>query len=182
MKQKTLRVFEVEDFDKLKNIVENKYELIKNHYFMLKVSDKEIQDYLREKGLNFFVLNSDNSFNIQKEIVEIVKVVEKEVEKEVLQNLKIFERIIRSGEEIETTSAVFLKKINPGAKVKVVGDAIFLDENRGNIIVDGNFLYVKKNRGNIVYNSEDIGLIERDTIFYNNKRLELWDKEQYKNQ
>ena len=28
MKQKTLRVFEVDDFEKLKNIVDSKYELV----------------------------------------------------------------------------------------------------------------------------------------------------------
>jgi len=173
MKQKTLRVFEVEDLEKLKNVVENKYELIKNYYFMLKESNKEIQDYLKEKGLNFFVLNSDEGFSVKKE-KEIVKVVEeKEVIKEVFKNLEVFDRIIRSGEEVETASAVFLKKINPGAKVNIKGDAVFLDENRGNVTVEGNFLYVKKNKGNIVYNSEDIGLIEKDTVFYNNKRLEL---------
>jgi len=173
MKQKTLRVFEVEDIEKLKNIVENKYELIKNYYFMLKVSNKEIQEYLKQKGLNFFVLNADESFSVKKEIVEIVKVVEKEIIREIPKDLKIFDRIIRSGEEIEATSCVFLKKINPGAKIKVNGEAILLDENRGQIIVDGKFLFVKKNKGNIVYNSEDIGFIEKDTIFYNNKRLEL---------
>ena len=173
MKQKTLRVFEVEDFEKLKNVVENKYDLVKNYYFMLKTSNKEIQDYLREKKLNFFVLNSDENFGVKKE-KEILRVVEeKEILKEVFKNLEIFDRIIRSGEEIKTTSAVFLKKINPGAKVNITGDAIFLDENRGNVFVDGNFLYVKKNRGNIVYNSEDIGLIEKETVFYDNKRLEL---------
>ena len=36
MRQKTLRVFEVEDFKKLKSVVESKYELIKSYYFVLK--------------------------------------------------------------------------------------------------------------------------------------------------
>jgi len=171
MKQKTLRVFEVDDFNKLKNIVENKYDLVKNYYFLLKSPNEEIQSFLKEKGLNFFVLNSDINYNIKKEIVEVVKVIEKT--KEVSKNLKVFDRIIRSGEEIETTSAVFIKKINPGARIKVKGDAIFLSENRGSIIVEGNFLFVRKNKGNIIYNSEEVGLIERDTIFYNHKRLEL---------
>jgi len=173
MKQKTLRVFEIDDMEKLKNIVENKYDLIKNHYFMLKEDNKEIQNYLKEKKLNFFVLNSNKNFNVKKEVIEIVKVVEKEIPKEIVEDFKIFDKIIRSGEEINTTSAVFLKKINPGAKIKVNGNAFFLDENRGEIIVEGNFLFIKRNRGNIVYNSEDIGVIEKETVFYNNKRLEL---------
>ena len=174
MKQKTLRVFEIDDFEKLKNIVESKYDLIKNHYFMLKEPNKEMQKYLKDKNLNFFVLNSDTSFTSKKEEKEVIlKVVEKEIVKESKKNLKIYDRVIRSGEEIECENAVFLKKINPGAKVIIKGDAIILGENRGNIFVDGKFLFVKKNRGNIVYNSEEIGLVEKDTVFIEDKRLEL---------
>ncbi len=173
MKQKTIRVFEVDDFEKLKNVVESKYELIKNHYFMLKESNEKIQNYLKEKNLNFFVINSDESFTFKKEKKEPnIKIIEKEVIKK--RDLEIFEKIIRSGEEIETNAnAVFLNKINPGAKVKIKGDAILFDENRGSVFVEGNFLFVKKNSGNIVYNSEEIGEIKKDTVFYGNKRLEL---------
>ena len=173
MKQKTIRVFEVEDFDKLKNVVESKFELVKNHLFMLKEPNEEIQNYLKEKKLNFFVINSDESFTSKKEKKEVkFKIIEKEIIKN--RDLEVFDKIIRSGEEIETdANAVFLNKINPGAKVKIKGDAILLDENRGSVIVEGNFLFVKKNRGNIVYNSEDIGEIKTDTVFYGDKRLEI---------
>ena len=173
MKQKTIRVFEVEDFDKLKNVVESKFELVKNHLFMLKEPNEEIQNYLKEKKLNFFVINSDESFTSKKEKKEVkFKIIEKEIIKN--RDLEVFDKIIRSGEEIETdANAVFLSKINPGAKVKIKGDAILLDENRGSVIVEGNFLFVKKNRGNIVYNSEDIGEIKTDTVFYGDKRLEI---------
>jgi len=173
MKQKTIRVFEVEDFEKLKNVVESKFELIKNHFFMLKEPDEDIQKYLKEKNLNYFVINSDESFTSKKEKNEAkIKIIEKEIIKN--RDLEIYEKIIRSGEEIETdANAVFLNKINPGARVKIKGDAILLDENRGSVYVEGNFLFVRKNRGNIVYNSEDIGLIEKDTVFFGNKRLEL---------
>ena len=173
MKQKTLRVFEVEDFEKLKNIIESKYDLIKNYYFMLKEKNEKIQNYLKEKELNFFVLNSNENFSTK----EVIKIVEKEIEKEVIKeitkDLKIFDKVIRSGEEIKTTSAVFLQKINPGAKVKIKGAAFLLTENRGDVEVEGNFLFVKKNRGNIVYNSEIIGRVDKDTVFYKDKRLEL---------
>ncbi len=173
MKQKTIRVFEVEDFEKLKNVVESKFELIKNHFFMLKEPDEDIQNYLKEKNLNYFVINSDESFTSKKEKNEAkIKIIEKEIIKN--RDLEIYEKIIRSGEEIETdANAVFLNKINPGARVKIKGDAILLDENRGSVYVEGNFLFVRKNRGNIVYNSEDIGEIKTDTVFYGDKRLEI---------
>ena len=170
MKQKTIRVFEIDDFDKLRNVVESKYELVKNYYFMLKEPNKEIQEYLKSKDLNYFVLNSNENFNVK----QVVKVIEKEIkEVEKVDDIKIFDKIIRNGEEIEVDNGVFLKKINPGAKVKVYNKAFILDENRGEVIVEGNFLFVRKNSGNIVYNSEEIGEIKKDTVFYGDKRLEL---------
>ena len=174
MKQKTIRVFEVEEFEKLKNVVESKYELIKNYYFMLKENNEEIEKFLQNRNLNYFVLNSNSSFST-KEVIKIVeKNIEKEIIKELVKDVEIFDRVIRSGEEIEiNTHVVFLNKINPGAVIKIKGALFLFGENRGNISVDGNFLFVRKNKGNILYNSEDIGEIKKDTVFYGNKRLEI---------
>ena len=171
MKQKTLRVFEVESFDKLKNIVENKYELIKNYYFMLKKSDNEIEQYLKNKNLNFFVLNSDKNF-LQKEIK--VEVVEKEIVKEIIKQAQIFDKIIRSGEElIIENDVVFLGRINAGAKIEIKGNLILLNENQGFIRVDGQFALIKSNKGNIFFNNEEVGEIDKYTFFYKDKRLEI---------
>ena len=171
MKQKTLRVFEVESFDKLKNIVENKYELIKNYYLMLKKSDNEIEQYLKNKNLNFFVLNSDKNF-LQKEIK--VEVVEKEIVKEIIKQAQIFDKIIRSGEElIIENDVVFLKRINAGAKIEIKGNLILLNENQGFIRVDGQFALIKSNKGNIFFNNEEVGEIDKFTFFYKDKRLEI---------
>ena len=45
MRQKTIRVFEVEEFKNLKNVIESKYELVKNHYFLLKEPNSEIEEF-----------------------------------------------------------------------------------------------------------------------------------------
>jgi len=172
MKQKTLRVFEVENFEKLKNVVENKYELIKNYYFLLKKPDKKTEEYLKSKNLNFFVLNSDKSF-LQKEI-EKIQIIEKEIVKETIKEAQIFDKIIRSGEELVIEGdVVFLKRINPGAKIEVKGNLILLEENHGFIKAEGLFALIKKNRGNIFFNNEDIGEIDKITFFYKDKRLEV---------
>jgi len=175
MKQKTLRVFEVNDFNKLKNIVESKYELIKNHFFMLKESNKEIEDYLKSKSLNFFVVNEDKSFF--KKVEEKIKIIEKVVEKEVIKEFdkaSVFDRIIRSGEElIIKGTAVFLNRINAGAKVEIEGNLILLNENNGFIRVEGDFILVKSNKSNIIFNDEEVGKIDKLTFFYRDKRLEV---------
>jgi len=178
MKQRTLRVFEVEDFERMKNIIENKYELVKNYYFMLKIPDEDIQKYLKDKGLNYFVLNSDESFTSKKEIIKEnlpkIKIIEKEIIKSKEKNVKIFDRIIRSGEEIEYEGdVVFLKRINDGAKISINGNVILLDENNGRINCEGKYILVSKNNSYIFFNNDDIGKIDKLTFFYEDKRLEI---------
>ena len=173
MRQKTMRVFEVEDFEKLKKVVESKYELIKGYYFLLKEENKEIQDYLKEKELNFFVLNSSIS-NVK--IEKRVKVIERVVEKIIKEDNKtqVFDRIIRSGEElILEGNIIFFKRINPGAKIEVKGNLVLLDENNGLIRVEGDFLLVNKNNSYIFFNGDELRDISKPTFFYKNKRIEL---------
>ena len=172
MRQKTIRVFEVEDFEKLKKVVESKYELIKRYYFLLKEENREIQEYLKEKKLSFFVLNSSSS-NIEPQIkvVEVEKIVEKIIKD---NNTQIFDRIIRSGEElILEGNIIFSKRINPGAKIEIKGNLILLGENNGLIRVEGDFALIKKNRGIIFFNQEEINEIKKTTFFYKDKRIEL---------
>ena len=173
MRQKTLRVFEVEDLKKLKSVVESKYELIKNYYFLLKEENKEIQDYLKEKNLNFFVLNSStSSIKIEPEIKIIEKVVEKVIEKK--DNTLVFDRIIRGGEELFLEgNVIFFKRVNPGAKIEIKGNLILLDENNGMIKVEGDWILIKKNNSFIFFNGNELKNIDKLTFFYKDKRIEL---------
>ncbi len=178
MKQKTLRVFEVEDFDKLKNIVNSKYELVKNYFFMLKKPDTTIQNYLKEKNLNYFVLNTDESFTSVNEITDNnlpkIKIIEKEVVKLKEKNVKIFDKIIRSGEEIVYEGdVVFLNRVNDGAKINVKGNVLILNENNGKIECEGKYILVMKNNAHIFFNNDDLGIINKLTFFYDGKKVEI---------
>ncbi len=174
MKQKTLRVFEVEDFEKLKTVVNSKYELVKNHFFMLKKEDKTIQEFLEEKNLNYFILNSNHSFTSKKEKTEPVKeeirIIEKEIVKYKGVPFKIFDKIIRSGEEIVLeANIVFLKRINTGANIDIKGCVFILDENNGFIKCDGECLFVKKNNANIIFNNEEIKKNDTEMFYHKGK-------------
>jgi septum site-determining protein MinC len=172
MRQKTIRVFIIEDFNNLKNVVNSKYDLIKNYYFLLKEKNKEIEEFLKKKNLNYFVEN--NMFTFNKEKTKEIKIIEKEkiVEKRV--NTKIYDKIIRSGIEIESDEdLVFLNRINPGAKIKSTGNIEIFDECEGNVICEGDYLIVKKNRGNIIFRGENIGEINKLTIFTKSGKKEL---------
>jgi len=164
MKQKTLRVFEVDDFEKLKNIISSKLPLIKNHFFMLKEKNEEIEKLLKENNLNYFILNGE--FTPKKEKTEEkIKVIEKE--KLIIQPSKseIYDKIIRSGTEIASeNNLVFLQRINKGAKITSSGNIEIFDENEGLVICNGDYMIVKKNSGIIIFNGEEIGEINKLTF------------------
>lgn len=172
MKQKTIRAFIVEDFNNLKNVVNSKYELVRNYYFLLKEKNEEIEEFLKNRNLNYFVEN--NMFTFNKEKTKEIKIIEKEkvIEKKV--NTKIYDKIIRGGVEIESEeNLVFLNRINPGAKIKSSGNIEILDENEGLVICDGEYLLVRKNKGNIIFRGENIEKVEKLTIFTKRGKKEL---------
>jgi septum site-determining protein MinC len=172
MKQKTIRTFVVEDFNNLKNVVNSKYDLIKNYYFLLKERNKEIENFLKEKNLNYIVEN--NIFIFKKEKTQEFKVIEKEKILEKRVNTKIYDKIIRAGVEIDTDeNLIFLNRINAGAKIKSSGNIEIFDECEGSVICEGDYLIIKKNRGNIIFRGEHIGEIDKLTIFTKNFKREL---------
>jgi len=163
VKQKTIRVFEVDDFDSLIKVVESKYELIKNYFFLLKKRDKKIEEYLRLKNLSFFIVN-DESFTISKYTKEVKEIV---IEKEVKNKTLIFDRIIRSGEEINSkNNLIFLNRINAGAKIKSSGNIEVYGECEGMIECEGDYLIVKRNKkGLIFFKGIEIKEVDKLTIF-----------------
>ncbi len=174
MRQKTIRVFEVEDYENLKKVVESKYELVKNHYFLLKEHNREIESFLKSKNLSFFILNGE-TFTSKKEIMPQIQVIEKEIVKEIKIKTVIYDKIIRSGEEIKSNgNLVFLNRINAGAKIYSCGNIYIFDECDGFVNCEGEILIVKKNiKGTILYKDEDIGTVDKLTIFYKNGKKVL---------
>jgi len=166
MRQKTIRVFEVEDYENLKKVVQSKYELVKNHFFLLKEHNEEIEKFLAKNGLSFFVVNSDG-FTPKKEITQEIKVIEKEIVKKINTKTVIYDKIIRSGEEIESEdNLIFLNRINAGAKITTTGSVEIYDECEGRIVCDGEYVIVKKNvKGTILFKGSDIGKVDKLTIF-----------------
>jgi septum site-determining protein MinC len=174
LRQKTIRVFEVDDFDNLKKVVESKYELVKNRYFLLKTHNKEIEEFLKNKNLPFFILNSD-SFTPEKEITPQIEVIEKEIVKKIKSETIIYDKIIRSGEEIRSeNNLIFLNRINAGAKIYSSGNIEIFDECEGRVVCEGDYIIVKKNvKGTIIYKGADIGTVDKLTLFSDNMKKVL---------
>ncbi|GAB6074173.1 septum site-determining protein MinC [Nautilia lithotrophica] len=174
MRQKTIRVFEVDDYDNLIKVVESKYELIKNHYFLLREPNKKIEEFLKSKKLPYFIINSDG-FTPKKEITEEIKVIEKEIVKKIKSKTLIYDKIIRSGEEIKSEdNLIFLNRINAGAKIISSGNIEIFDECEGRVECDGDYIIVKKNiKGSIIFKGADIGQIEKLTLITENMKKVL---------
>ncbi len=159
MRQKRVTLFEVDDFENLKNVIDKKYELVKNAIFLLKKRDSEIEEFLKSKNISYFV--GDRAYFSEVEAKKEVKVVEKVVEvvKEVVKEVgggsKVFKRVIRAGEEIDTNeNLVFLERINPGAVIKTTGNIEIFAENLGKVECEGEYAILKK--GKIIFHKEEI--------------------------
>jgi septum site-determining protein MinC len=168
MIQRNIRVVEARSLEEVKKIVKSKYiELVKNNYFLLEEPNEEIENYLKDNGLKYLVKNGKGC-NGELKIVE--KIVEEIKEVKVQKNSIIYDRIIRSGEEIKSSEdLIFLKRINSGAKIVGSGNILILDENEGFVVCRGNFLVVRKNKkGTIIFKEENIGEVEEITFFGEN--------------
>jgi len=174
LRQRTLRIFEVDNYEKLKNIIQSKYDLIKNHFFLLKEKNEEIENLLKKNNLSYFIENSE-CFTSKKEIIPEIKVIEKEIVKKVKSKTVIFDKIIRSGEEIETDdNLIFLQRINAGAKIISRGNVEIYAECEGKVICDGEYLIIKKNKkGTILFKGADIGEVDKLTLFSENMKKVL---------
>jgi septum site-determining protein MinC len=174
LRQRTLRIFEVDNYEKLKNIIQSKYDLIKNHFFLLKEKNEEIENLLKKNNLSYFIENSE-CFTSKKEIIPKIKVIEKEIVKKIKSKTVIFDKIIRSGEEIETDdNLIFLQRINAGAKIISRGNVEIYAECEGKVICDGEYLIIKKNKkGTILFKGADIGEVDKLTLFSENMKKVL---------
>jgi len=139
--------------------------LIKNHYFLLRTSNPEIETFLKEKKLSYFIVNKEG-FTLNKEIKTDIRVIKEEIVKEIKNRSIIYDKIIRSGEEINCKdNLIFLNRINAGARIVTSGNVEIFDECEGNVVCDGEYMIVKKNiRGTIIFKGENIGVIEKLTI------------------
>ena len=175
VKQKNLRVFHIH-IDKKEDFFDyfEKNKIILKEFFLLIDGevDEQIYDTLEKDGICFKNISECNLklSNVKKEIVVPVKEEKKEeVEKKVFsslpkEKLKIFERPIRSGEEInEELPIVVFGRINSGAKLFSSQSVSIYGIIDGLVQCDGDFivLYGIGQAGNLIFNGE---IIDKDIV------------------
>ena len=108
------------------------------------------------------IIKNGESFTCEKEKTSEIKVIEKE--KLIFKpcEVKIYDKIIRSGIEIKSDNKlVFLNKINAGAKIYSSKEIEIFGEVDGDVICDGEYMIVKKSkRGSIIFNNEVVDEIK----------------------
>ena len=176
VKQKNLRVFEIEIEDEVEflNYI-NKNSIILEKFLLLLRGDitDSIINSLREKDVIFFNVNdiSKNSsiYKSEKIVEEQEELIDKEIvkfdDKEVNKNIEIeesskliFNKTIRSGEEIVSDKdIVIFGRVNSGAKITTTANLEVFGKVDGILECMGEYLIAKEiGMGEVIFNGEMI--------------------------
>lgn len=164
VKQKSLRVFEIEIDDEVEFFdYVNKNFIILQRFLLLLRGDitNNIIKFLNDNKIVFFDINSiidtkDIFSNGKFKNVEM-KEHKKANDKKELEKL-IFNRTIRSGEEIiSNTDVVIFGRVNSGAKIITTGNLEVFGRIDGLIECSGDYLIAKEiGNGDVIFNGEVI--------------------------
>jgi len=167
VKQKNLRVFYI-NIDSKENFIDyfEKNKIILKEFFLLidgKV-DEQINNILEENSICFKNIDNCNLklSNVKKEVSIPIK--EEKVEEKIIENLpkekqKVYERPIRSGEEInEDLPVVVFGRINSGAKLFSSQSVSIYGIIDGLVQCDGDYIVLNGigQAGNLIFNGEII--------------------------
>ncbi len=179
VKQKNLRVFHIK-VESEKEFIEyfNKNSVILKEFFLLLEGDisKNIEVLLHDAQICYKDINncSLRLGSVKKEVLPEEEKKENEdikqetlftqKEKEDKKAVAIFDRPIRSGEEIsEDVPVVVFGRVNSGAKLFCTKNLSIYGEVDGLVQCDGEFIVIFgiSNRGHVIFNGE---IIDRDMI------------------
>jgi len=175
VKQKNLRVFHIkieDNRDFLEYFIKNKI-LLKEFFLLLEGNvDIQTKSFLDEAKVCYKFIddcsirlaNVKQELHVEQDEKKAVKKFETEkleIEKE---KLRVFNRPIRSGEEInEDLPLVIFGRINSGAKLICTQSATIYGIIDGLVQCDGDFIILKgiSNHGNLIFNGE---IIDKDIL------------------
>ncbi|RUM57285.1 MAG: septum formation inhibitor [Nautilia sp.] len=165
-RQRSVRIFEIitNNYDKFLKFISSRGSILEKYLLIVRTKNEDIKNYLKNSNFEYQIVKYDfEASNTPIEIEDSCKKEEKQnkneekIEKNCIKT-EIFDKIIRSGEEINSENRlIFLKRINAGAKI-VSNEAIELfDEVEGIVICNGDYMIVKNNqKGTILFNNMEI--------------------------
>ena len=166
-RQRSVRIYEIitENYDKFVKFFISRESILKKYFLVVRTNNEDIKNFLKDKNSEFEYRVVRPEFEASNEEIDEIDVEKqpqtKENEKKACENntkTEIFDRIIRSGEEINSTNKlIFLKRINAGAKIISTDSIEIFDNVEGLVKCSGKYMIVKNSeKGTIIFNSEEI--------------------------
>lgn len=184
-RQYSVKVFEIELIDEAKFIAffEKNYQFFQNHLIVVNGEENEqIKEYLNSKQLNH-VFNltlpkraTERGANTPAPTPEPTKVQETKPQEKIQTNLKVLDKLVRSGQELKIDGdLLLLNRVNSGGSIIINGTLIITQVVDGSIRCDGNFMMLQaSHKANIVFHG-----VEVDNKYLQDKlnRVELINNE-----
>lgn len=171
-KQYSVKVFEVtlEKEDEFITFFDKNYIMFTNHLISIHGDVSEnIHKYLKEKNLKYIVnetlpkksKHTSNTIQIEEEPKEkIEEIIEKPVEepKKQEKNLKVIDKLVRSGQELNIDGdLLLLNRVNSGGSIKTNGHLIVTQIVEGDIRCNGKFMMLQASpKANIVFHDVEV--------------------------
>ncbi|MBL1244927.1 MAG: hypothetical protein COA39_011180 [Sulfurimonas sp.] len=180
-----MKVLEVtlDDEKEFINFFDKNYVFFKHHLIsIIGEVNENIHKYLQEKELIYIVntvLPKSQKSSLKKEVqvIQEEKTIEKKEQiKEVKDNLRVIDTLVRSGQELNISGdLLLLNRVNSGASINIKGNLIVTQIVEGSIRCYGNFMMLKASpKANIIFHD-----VEVENIHLTNKlnRVELKNNE-----
>ncbi|NWF66130.1 MAG: septum formation inhibitor [Campylobacterales bacterium] len=191
VRQKNIRIFEIvlnSDSENLIDYINKNYPLVKDNIFLIKGDiSKELVEFLNKQNICFVDMNSFENYEkivskgkeITKNEKEIKIITAHEIKDDTVETKKVFNRTIRSGEEINTDyDIVVFGRVNNGSKIISKGNVEIFGNVEGMVICDGSYMILKSVKSdNIFFNGENIdknsfdGKIKK--VYLNENNIEI---------
>ena len=169
-KQYSVKIFEVtlEKEDEFISFFNKNYVMFTNHLISINGEVSEnIDKYLKEKNLKYIVntelpkvKTTQKNLNLPKETKkeEVKKEeIKKPVEK-IQDNLKVIDKLVRSGQELKIKGdLLLLNRVNSGGSINIEGNLIITQVVEGDIRCNGNFMMLQASpKANIVFHEVEV--------------------------
>jgi len=164
-RQRSVRIYELitDNYDKFMKFITKREITLKRYLLVIRTNNEDIKNFLKNSNFEYRIVKPE--FEATNEEIDVIE--EKEIkESKNSTKTEIFDKIIRSGEEINSNNKlIFLKRINAGAKIISTNSIEIFDEVEGLVKCTGEYMIVKKNKkGTIIFNNEEIKVDELSFI------------------
>ena len=161
-KQYSVKVFEVQidDEEEFISFFDKNFIFFTNHLISISgnVSEK-IENYLKAKEVTYIVNVAlpKSKATKKSQVVQEEQKPQEPVE-EVRDNLKVIDKLVRSGQELKIAGdLLLLNRVNSGGSISIEGNLIITQIVEGDIRCNGNFMMLKaSSKANIVFHNVEV--------------------------